>query len=145
MFPGESGNPRDPFVSPSYAGLAGLPRCYIQAFSGETGLEDSRLFADRARQAGADVRVDPFLGQQHTFQMAAGGSKDADEAMRRLADLAHPKLVRSRVAAELRTPGGIGGRSRNARGRVTHRPLVARSDRQPCKRAGQQIRCPPWR
>ena len=28
---GESGNPRDPFVSPLYAGLAGLPPLYIQA------------------------------------------------------------------------------------------------------------------
>ena len=55
-------------------------------------LMDSRLFADRARQAGVDVRVDLFLGQQQTFQMAVGRSKDAAEAMRRLADLAHPKL-----------------------------------------------------
>jgi hypothetical protein len=42
--------------------------------------------------AGADVRVGLFLGQQHTFQMAMGRPKDAGEAMRRLADLAHPKL-----------------------------------------------------
>jgi acetyl esterase/lipase len=91
-FPGESETPRDPFVSPLYAGLAGLPSLYIQAWSDETLFEDSRLFADRARQAGADVRVDLFPGQQHTFQMAVGRSKDADEAMRRLADLARPKL-----------------------------------------------------
>jgi acetyl esterase/lipase len=69
------------------AGLAGLPPLYIQAWSDETLLEDSRLFADRARQGGADVRVDLFPGQQHTFQMAVGRSKEADEAMRRLADL----------------------------------------------------------
>ncbi len=75
-----------------YAGLAGLPPLYIQAWSDETLLKDSQLFADRARQAGADVRVDLFLGQQHTFQMAVGRSKDADEAMRRLADSARPKL-----------------------------------------------------
>ena len=75
-----------------YAGLAGLPPLYIQAWSDETLLEDSRLFADRARRAGADIRVDLLLGQQHTFQMAVGRLKDADEAMRRLADLARPKL-----------------------------------------------------
>ena len=73
-----------------YAGLAGLPPLYIQAWSDET-LLDSRLFADPARQAGADVRVDLCPGQQHTFQMAVGRSKDAGEAMRRLADLACPK------------------------------------------------------
>ncbi len=75
-----------------YAGLAGLPPLYIQAWSDETLLKDSQLFADPARQAGAGVRVDLFLGQQHTFQMAVGRSKDADEAMRRLADSARPKL-----------------------------------------------------
>jgi monoterpene epsilon-lactone hydrolase len=75
-----------------YAGLAGLPPLYIQAWSDETLLKHSQLFADRARQAGADVRVDLFLGQQHTFQMAVGRSKDADEAMRWLADSARPKL-----------------------------------------------------
>jgi monoterpene epsilon-lactone hydrolase len=75
-----------------YAGLAGLPPLYIQAWSDETLLQDGRLFADRARRAGADVRVDLFPGRQHTFQMAVGRPKDADEAMRRLADLACPKL-----------------------------------------------------
>jgi acetyl esterase/lipase len=59
--PGESGNLRDPFVSPLYAGLAGLPPLYIQAWSDETLLDNSRLFADRARQAGADVRIGLFL------------------------------------------------------------------------------------
>jgi epsilon-lactone hydrolase len=75
-----------------YAGLAGLPPLYIQAWSDETLPEDSQLFADRARQAGADVRVDLFPGQQPTFQIAVGRSKDADEAMRRLADSVGPKL-----------------------------------------------------
>jgi acetyl esterase/lipase len=60
------------------------PGClrYIQARSDETLLEDSQLFADRARQAAADARVDLVPGQQHTFQMAVGRPKDADEAMR---------------------------------------------------------------
>jgi len=54
-------DPRDPFVSPFYSGLAGLPPLYIQAWSDETLLDNSRLFADRARQAGADVRIGLFL------------------------------------------------------------------------------------
>ncbi len=41
MFLGESGNPRDPFVSPLYVGLAGLPPLDIQAWSDETLLDDS--------------------------------------------------------------------------------------------------------
>jgi hypothetical protein len=89
---GESGNPRDPFVSPLHAGPGRVASAYIQAWSDETLLKDSRLFADRAQQAGADVRIDLLPGQPHTFQMAVGRSKDADEAMRRLADSARPKL-----------------------------------------------------
>jgi len=69
-----------------------LPPLYIQARSDETLPDDGRLFPDPARQAAADVRVDLFPGQQPTFQMAVGRPKDADEAMRRLADLARPKL-----------------------------------------------------
>jgi monoterpene epsilon-lactone hydrolase len=75
-----------------HARLAGLPPLNIQAWGDETLPEDSRLFADRAPQAGAGVRAELFPGQQRTFQMAVGHSKDADEAMRRLADLARPEL-----------------------------------------------------
>ena len=53
------------------------------AWSDEPLLDESRLFADRARQADAEVRVDLLLGQQHAFQMAVGRSEDAAEAMRR--------------------------------------------------------------
>jgi acetyl esterase/lipase len=92
-------DPRDPFVSPFYSGLAGLPPLYIQAWSDETLLEDSRLFADRARQGGAGVRADLFPGTAATFQMAVGHSKDADEAMRRPALMgpseAGPVITRS--------------------------------------------------
>jgi epsilon-lactone hydrolase len=58
----------------------------------ETLLDDSRALAERARDAGVDVRLDIFSGQQHTFQMAAGRSRDADVAIRRLADWVRPHL-----------------------------------------------------
>jgi epsilon-lactone hydrolase len=38
------------------------------------------------------VRLDVFPGQQHTFQMAAGRSAIADDAIRRLADWGRPRL-----------------------------------------------------
>jgi acetyl esterase/lipase len=60
---------------------------------GARGLvDDSRAFAERAREAGVDGRLDIFPGHQHTFQMAAGRSPDADEAIRRLADWVRPHL-----------------------------------------------------
>jgi hypothetical protein len=39
-----------------------------------------------------EVRVNLFLGQQHTFQMTVDRSKDAADAMRRLADWVRSKL-----------------------------------------------------
>jgi epsilon-lactone hydrolase len=92
MFLGETGDPRDPLVSPLHADLAGLPPLYVQASSDEVLADDSRSFAQRAEQAGVEVRLDLFPGQQHTFQMAAGRSPEADDAIRRLADWARPRL-----------------------------------------------------
>jgi acetyl esterase/lipase len=92
MFLGDTSKPRDPLVSPLYADLAGLPPLYIQASSDEVLVDDSRSFAERAQQAGLEVRLDLFPGQQHTFQMAAGRSPEADDAIRRLAEWARPKL-----------------------------------------------------
>jgi acetyl esterase/lipase len=92
MLLGDSGEPGDPLVSPLYADLAGLPPLYIQASRDEGIVDDGRRFADRAREAGVDVSIDLFDGQQHTFQIGAGRSAEADEAIRRLAEWARPKL-----------------------------------------------------
>jgi acetyl esterase/lipase len=45
-------------------------------------LDDTRRLADAAPDA---VDVDVFAGQQHTFQMAAGRSPVADDAVARIA------------------------------------------------------------
>lgn len=92
MLLGDSGDPQDPLVSPLYADLAGLPPLYIQASRDEGIVDDGRRFADRAREAAIEVRIDLFGGQQHTFQIGAGRSPEADEAIRRLAKWARPKL-----------------------------------------------------
>lgn len=92
MFLGESGDPHDPYVNPLYGSLAGLPPIFLQVSDAETLLDDSRSFAERARGAGVELRLDVFPGQQHTFQMAAGRSPIADDAIERLADWVRPRL-----------------------------------------------------
>jgi acetyl esterase/lipase len=92
MLLGDDRRPGDPLVSPLYADLAGLPPLYIQASRDEGIVDDGRSFADRAQQARVDVRIDLFPGQQHAFQIGAGRSPEADEAIRRLAEWACPKL-----------------------------------------------------
>ena len=89
---GESGDRRNPYVSALYGDLAGLPPLYLQVSDAETLLDDSRSFAEKARGAGVEVRLDVFPGQQHTFQMAAGRSPFADDAICRLADWVRPHL-----------------------------------------------------
>lgn len=93
MFLGDRGDPRDPLANPLYADLAGLAPTYIQVGGEETLLDDSRRVAARARAAGVEVRLDVFTGQLHTFQMAAGRAPEADDAIRRLAAWARPKLA----------------------------------------------------
>lgn len=88
----EDDDRRDPLISPIHADLAGLPPIYIQVGDDETLLDDARLMDEHARKAGVDVRLDVFPGMQHTFQMAAGRSPDADEAIRRLAEWTRPRL-----------------------------------------------------
>jgi epsilon-lactone hydrolase len=89
---GESADRRDPHVSALYADLEGLPPLYLQVSEAETLLDDSRTFFERARAAGVDVRLDVFPGQQHTFQMAAGRSRVADDALQRFAEWVRPHL-----------------------------------------------------
>jgi acetyl esterase/lipase len=91
-FLGDGGNRKDPLANPLYADLKGLPPTYIQVGGDETLLDDSRRLAERARQAGVDVRLDVFPQMQHVFQFAAGHAPEADDAIRQLAEWVRPKL-----------------------------------------------------
>jgi epsilon-lactone hydrolase len=73
---------RDPRVSPLHGGLTRLPPTYLQESEIEVLLDDSRRVAEASPGA---VRLDVFPGQQHTFQMAAGCSPVADDAIARVA------------------------------------------------------------
>jgi epsilon-lactone hydrolase len=72
---------RDPRVSPLHGDLTRLPPTYLQVSASEMLLDDARRLADAAGDA---VQVDVFPGQQHTFQMAAGRSPVADDAVARI-------------------------------------------------------------
>jgi monoterpene epsilon-lactone hydrolase len=86
------GNRRDPLVSAVYADLKGFPPMFLQAGADEAIVDESRMLAERAKQAGVEVRLDIFPEMLHTFQMMAGRAPEADEAIRRLADWVRPKL-----------------------------------------------------
>jgi epsilon-lactone hydrolase len=85
-------DPRDPDASPLHADLTGFGPMHIQVGDQELLLDDSRMLAKHAEQAGIDVQLHEFPGQQHSFQMAAGLAPEADDAINRLAAWARPKL-----------------------------------------------------
>ena len=72
---GESGDSRDPLVSPLYAELAGLPPLLIQVGDRETVLADSTMLADKARAAGVEVELQIWDGMIHVFQMLCRASR----------------------------------------------------------------------
>ena len=61
-------------------------------FPRRRGIVDESRAAERAKQAGVEVRLDIVPGMLHTFQMMAGRAAEADEAIRRFADWVRPKL-----------------------------------------------------
>ena len=75
---------RDPYASPLYADLKGLPPTYIQVGDDEVLLDDSLRFATKARVAGVDVTCEVFPEMQHVFQIAAGGMPEADQAVAKM-------------------------------------------------------------
>lgn len=62
---------RDPMASPLFADAAGLPPLLIHAGGDETMLDDSRLFAERARVAGVDVTFKVYDGMWHVHHAGA--------------------------------------------------------------------------
>ncbi|WP_245441428.1 alpha/beta hydrolase [Rhizobium vallis] len=90
---------RDPFASPIFADLKGLPPINLQVGGDETLLDDSRVLADRAKAAGVEVRLEVFPGMLHTFQMMAGRAPEADDAIERFAQWVRPRLGLTGTAA----------------------------------------------
>jgi acetyl esterase/lipase len=92
LFIGERGDPKHPLANPLYTDYKGFPPIYIQVGDAETLLDDSRRAAQRAKEAGVQVRIDVFPEMQHVFEFLAGNAPEADEAIQRMADWVRPKI-----------------------------------------------------
>ena len=62
---------RDPIASPLFADPSGLPPLLIHVGGDETMLDDSRLFAERAKAAGVEVTYTAYEGMWHVHHSAA--------------------------------------------------------------------------
>lgn len=64
-------DPKNPLASPLYADLHGLPPLLIQVGTSEVLLDDSVRFAERAKAAGVDVRLEIWKDMIHIFAIFA--------------------------------------------------------------------------
>ena len=78
---GPDGDSRDPLASPLYGDVGGLPPLLIQVGDRETVLDDSIMFAAKARAAGVDVELQVWDGMIHVFQMFSAELAEAGQAI----------------------------------------------------------------
>jgi monoterpene epsilon-lactone hydrolase len=71
----------NPYASPVYADLHGLPPLFIQAGSTEVLLDDSRRVADNARAAGVQVELQVWPKMPHVWQIFAPFIPEARRAL----------------------------------------------------------------
>jgi len=89
---GERGDPFNPLASPLYADLKGLPPLLIQVGDRETVLDDSTIFANKARDAGVDVELQVWDGMIHVFQMFGAELAEAHQAIASIANFLNRHL-----------------------------------------------------
>jgi monoterpene epsilon-lactone hydrolase len=79
------GSPSDPYISPIFADLRGLPPMLIQVGSHEILLSDAVRLAERAAKDDVAVTLEVVPGVPHVFQAYAGVLDEGDAALNRAA------------------------------------------------------------
>lgn len=77
---------RSPLASPLFGDLPGLPPILIQVGSDEMLLSDAQQFAERAKQAGVEVKLEVWPGMQHVWQYAASRLPEGRQAIERIGE-----------------------------------------------------------
>lgn len=78
-------DPTDPLASPVFGDLQGLPTTLILVGDHEVLLDDSRLFAERAKEKGVPVQMEVWPEMWHGWLMSAPELPEANEAIRSIA------------------------------------------------------------
>jgi monoterpene epsilon-lactone hydrolase len=75
-----SNAPQHPWISPLYGNLFGLPPILIQVGDREILLDDSVRFAEKAKDAGVDIKLHVWEGMVHCFPLLAPMFPEATQA-----------------------------------------------------------------
>lgn len=79
-------DPKNPYISPLYADLRGLPPLLIQVGTAEVLLDDSTRFAEKAKSAGVDVALDVWEDMVHVFQAFALWAEEGQQALEKIGE-----------------------------------------------------------
>jgi acetyl esterase/lipase len=77
-------DPKNPYISPLYADLNGLPPLLIQVGSAELLLDDSTRFSEKAKSAGVDVLIEVWEDMIHVFQALALWAPEGMQAIEKI-------------------------------------------------------------
>lgn len=83
---------KNPFASPLYADLQGLPALLIQVGSSEILLDDSLRFVDRAKAADIKVSLEVWDEMIHMFQLYAYAVPEGQEAINKIGEFIQNSL-----------------------------------------------------
>ncbi|MGM0766856.1 MAG: alpha/beta hydrolase [Pseudomonadota bacterium] len=79
-------SPTNPFISPVFGDLSGLPPLLIQVGSEEILLNDAQRLAEAARQQGVETTLEIYNSLWHVFQVHAGQLDRATQSLNGIAD-----------------------------------------------------------
>lgn len=68
VYPGKE-DLKNPYISPLYGDLKGLPKLLMQVGTHEVILSDTVDFAEKAKKVGVDVKQTTYQGMTHVFQV----------------------------------------------------------------------------
>ena len=88
-----SQDPLQPLISPLYGNLAGLPPLLMQAGEDEILLSDSIRLAERAREAGVDVRLVIWPKMWHVWHTFVPILPEADKAVKEIGAFIQEQLT----------------------------------------------------
>jgi len=83
---------RNPYISPLFGDLEGLPPLFINAGNSDELFDDGKKFADKAQKAGVDVFFREGHGMVHCYPMMAPIFPEATEAMNEIIEFIHKHL-----------------------------------------------------
>ena len=85
-------DPSDPYLSPLYADLTGLPPMLVHASVDDVFLDDATRFVEKARHAGVDVTFKVWENLWHIFHLSADILPEGKRAVQEVCNYLHDRM-----------------------------------------------------